>query len=249
MRREMQREDGRRRRWRPVAGPVPAAASGLLRCVLHRDDMVMVLDKPAGLPVHAGPKGGDTLEALLPWLAFGKGRPPGLAHRLDRETSGCLVLGRTKPALARLGDLFAKGAITKTYLALVHDADGLADGRIDLPLAKRSQTRGWWMEPSDSGQSAVTDVQVIARGHGVALVRAQPRTGRTHQIRVHLKALGAPLLGDRIYGAEPSASRLMLHARSVEIPWLAGQEISVTAPLPADFSARLSHYGLGTAVS
>ncbi|WP_223861472.1 RluA family pseudouridine synthase [Geminicoccus harenae] len=228
---------------------MPAEAQALQGRVLHRDEMVLVIDKPAGLPVHAGPKGGATLDALLPWLAFGKGRPPGLAHRLDRDTSGCLVLGRTKPALARLGELFAKGAVTKTYLALVTDAPGLEDGRIDLPLAKRNQARGWWMEPSEQGQAAVTDVRVLARGNGVALVEARPRTGRTHQIRVHLKALGAPLLGDRIYGQDREAGRLMLHARAIELPWLAGVTIQAEAPLPDDFDRQLRRYGLAVAVS
>ncbi|HEX2528393.1 MAG TPA: RNA pseudouridine synthase [Geminicoccus sp.] len=239
----------RRGRWTPVAGEMPAAAAALIKRVLFRDDAMLVLDKPAGLPVHAGPKGGATLDALLPWLAFGKGRPPGLAHRLDRDTSGCLVLGRTKPALARLGELFAKGAVGKTYMALVQDAPGLADGRIDLPLIKRSAARGWWMEPSEQGQAAVTDIRVIARGEKVALVEARPRTGRTHQIRVHLKALGAPLLGDAIYGSDRSASRLMLHARSIEIPWLPGAVVRAEAPFPADFRAALLRHGLGTAVS
>ncbi|HWL72180.1 MAG TPA: RNA pseudouridine synthase [Geminicoccus sp.] len=225
---------------------MPAEAQALQGRVLHRDEMVLVIDKPAGLPVHAGPKGGATLDALLPWLAFGKGRPPGLAHRLDRDTSGCLVLGRTKPALARLGELFARGAVTKTYLALVVDVPGLEDGRIDLPLAKRSAQRGWWMEPSEQGQVAVTDVRVLARQGGVALVEAQPKTGRTHQIRVHLKALGAPLLGDTIYGpaAAGRSRRLMLHARAIDLPWLAGVTIRATAPLPADFQAALRHAGL-----
>ena len=249
MRSDRRPEMTKQRRWQPVSGPMPPAAAELLARVLYRDDEVLVVDKPAGLPVHAGPKGGATLDALLPWLAFGKGRPPGLAHRLDRDTSGCLVLGRTKPALARLGELFAKGAVTKTYLALVHDADGLEDGRVDLPLHKRSQAHGWWMEPSPAGQTAVTDIRVLSRAKGVALVEAQPRTGRTHQIRVHLKALGAPLLGDRIYGTDPRVGRLMLHARSIEIPWLAGLPIHVHAPLPGDFAAELRRYGLGTAVS
>ncbi|WP_240476619.1 RluA family pseudouridine synthase [Geminicoccus roseus] len=249
VRNDLRREPARKRRWQPVTGEMPDAAVAMTRRVLHRDDAVMVIDKPAGLPVHAGPKGGATLDALLPWLAFGKGRPPGLAHRLDRETSGCLVLGRTKPALARLGELFAKGAVTKTYLALVGDAPGLEDGRIDLPLAKRSEVRGWWMEPSGEGQAAVTDIRVIARADGVALVEARPRTGRTHQIRVHLKALAAPLLGDRIYGGADTASRLMLHARAIEIPWMAGETIRAQAPLPPDFQAQMRRYGLGTAVS
>jgi RluA family pseudouridine synthase len=249
VRNDLRRGSAKKRRWEPVSGEMPAAAAAMVRRVLHRDDQVLVIDKPAGLPVHAGPKGGTTLDDLLPWLAFGKGRPPGLAHRLDRDTSGCLVLGRTKPALARLGELFAKGAVTKTYLALVRDAPGLADGRVDLPLAKRSATRGWWMEPSAEGQAAVTDLRVLARAEGVALVEARPRTGRTHQIRVHLKALGSPLLGDRIYGDGQEVLRLMLHARTIEIPWLAGVTIRAVAPLPDDFAERLRRYGLGTAVS
>lgn len=227
---------------------MPAEARALVQAMLHRDDEVLVIDKPAGVAVHAGPKGGRTLDDLLPWLAFGKGRPPGLAHRLDRDTSGCLVLGRTKPALARLGELFAKGAVEKTYLALVQDAPALEDGRIELPLAKRSAARGWWMEVSDQGQQAVTDIALLGRGGGLALVRAMPRTGRTHQIRVHLKALGAPLVNDAVYGAA-GQGRLMLHSRAVVVPYLAGRTIRATAPLPADFRRALDRAGLDPALA
>jgi tRNA pseudouridine32 synthase / 23S rRNA pseudouridine746 synthase len=119
--------------------------------LLHRDGMMLVLDKPAGLPVHAGPKGGPNLSAMLDQLRFGLPRPPELAHRLDKDTSGCLVLGRHAGALRRLNALFAEGRVEKTYWAVVEGGPADEAGLVDMALAKKSPTRGWWMRPDPAG--------------------------------------------------------------------------------------------------
>src|SRR5919198_2129194 len=133
--------------------------------LLYRDGLILIVDKPAGLRVHAGPGGGDTLERHLDALRFGLPKPPALAHRLDRDTSGCLVLGRHRKALAKLGRLFAAGLVEKTYWAVVVGAPPEPAGRIELPLRKVTRkTAGWKMtvDPVD-GQAAVTDYRVLGR--------------------------------------------------------------------------------------
>jgi 23S rRNA-/tRNA-specific pseudouridylate synthase len=147
----------------PRASGAPAAPGLLLDRVLYRDALCLVVDKPAGLPVHAGPKGGPNLEDHLDALRFGLPRRPGLAHRLDRDTSGCLVLGRHRQALARLGKLFASGRVEKVYWAVVRGGPRAEEGRIEAPLRKRDELRGWWMETHPKGQPAVTDWRVLGR--------------------------------------------------------------------------------------
>ena len=128
--------------------------------LLYRDGLMLVIDKPAGLPVHRGPKGAATkaagtkgaLEDHFDALRFGLPRAPSLAHRLDRETSGCLVLGRHRKALATLGDLFKDGKVGKTYWALVEGGPEADEGTIDLPLGRLNETRGWWMKVDPAGQ-------------------------------------------------------------------------------------------------
>ena len=131
--------------------------------LLYRDALMLILDKPAGLAVHRGPKGGPSLEGLLDGLRFGLPNRPELAHRLDRDTSGCLVLGRHHRALRRLGRLFATGLVEKTYWAIVEGAPPAAEGRIDLALARRNQARGWWMKVDPEGLPSITDYRVL--GH------------------------------------------------------------------------------------
>src|SRR5215475_4569825 len=132
--------------------------------LLYRDGLMLVIDNPAGLPVHRGPKGGESLEDHFGALRFGLPRAPALAHRLDRETSGCLVLGRHRKALATLGRLFKSGAIGKCYWAVVEGGPAEDEGVIDLPLARRDESRGWWMKPDPAGQPAVTKWKVLGRG-------------------------------------------------------------------------------------
>ena len=134
--------------------------------VLYRDGLMLVIDKPAGFAVHRGPKGGASLEDHFDALRFGLPRAPALAHRLDRDTSGCLVLGRHRKALASLGLLFKHGKVCKTYWAVVEGGPDAAEGRIELPLGRRDASRGWWMKPDTKGQPAVTTWKVLGRATG-----------------------------------------------------------------------------------
>jgi tRNA pseudouridine32 synthase / 23S rRNA pseudouridine746 synthase len=131
--------------------------------VLYRDGLMLVIDKPAGFAVHRGPKGGASLEDYFDALRFGLPRPPALAHRLDRDTSGCLVLGRHRKALAHLGVLFKHSRVRKTYWAVVEGEPDVDEGRIELPLGRLDATRGWWMKPDPKGQPAVTRWRVLGR--------------------------------------------------------------------------------------
>lgn len=229
----------------PPAGAGPGVV--LLDRLLYRDGLMLVLDKPAGLPVHAGPKGGPNLEDGFDALRFGLPRPPGLAHRLDRDTSGCLVLGRHKKALARLGRLFAAGRAEKVYWAVAVGAPPEARGRIDLPLAKRSTAKaGWWMKADPEGQRAVTDYRVLGVADGLTWLELRPLTGRTHQIRVHLAERGCPVLGDPIYGRAEAADAppLHLHARAITLPLYPNRApVAVTAPVPAHMRPALRALG------
>ena len=215
----------------------------LLDRLLYRDGLILVVDKPAGLPVHAGPKGGPNLEDYVDALRFGLPNPPHLAHRLDRDTSGCLVLGRHKKALRRLGKLFESGQVEKVYWALVEGRPAEREGRIDQPLRKRStEARGWWMEPAPAGagQQAVTDYRVLAEGADCSLVECRPRTGRTHQLRVHLAGLGHPIRGDAVYGRPRPGEALLLHAKSLTLPLYPSRPpLVIEAPLPERFRAAM----------
>jgi tRNA pseudouridine32 synthase / 23S rRNA pseudouridine746 synthase len=224
-------------------------AQDILDRILYRDADMLVLDKPAGIAVHKGPKGGVTLDAFLPDLAFGDAELPQLAHRLDRETTGCLVLGRNKAALKRLGGFFADGRIAKTYCAICCGVPKDDAGRIDLPLARRSHDkRSWWMKVDPAGDPAFTRYRVLARADGLAFLALQPETGRTHQLRVHSAAMGWPIAGDRIYGGDramATSRALQLHAVRVAIPQRRDQPpIRVTAPLPSAMSDFLAGLGL-----
>lgn len=216
----------------------------LMARLLHRDGLMLILDKPAGLPVHAGPGGGDNLERHLPLLRFGLPKPPFLAHRLDRDTSGCLVLGRHPKALRKLGRLFSEGRVEKVYWAVVAGAPPAEEGRIELALNKvSSRSGGWRMVVDPKGQAAITDYRVMGRAEGVAWLELRPRTGRTHQIRVHCAALGCPLLGDPQYGG-PAGMPMHLHARRVSVPISPTKPpVTATAPVPEHMAAALRRCG------
>jgi len=221
----------------PRHKPAPRPpALDLTQRLLHRDGLMLILDKPAGIAVHAGPKGGDTLEDFLEQLRFGLPADPQLAHRLDRDTSGCLVLGRHRKALRRLGALFAEGRVEKTYWAVVLGQPAADSGRIEAPLAKLNAVKGWKMLVSPEGQTAVTEWRVLGRGPDQAWIECRPLTGRTHQIRVHLAHLGHPILGDPLYGPRVGDSRgqpLHLHARRIVVPLYPGRPpVVAEAPLP-----------------
>jgi tRNA pseudouridine32 synthase/23S rRNA pseudouridine746 synthase len=219
----------------------------LLARVLYRDGLMLILDKPAGLPVHKGPKGGPSVEELAEALRFGLPQRPELAHRLDKDTSGCLVLGRHRKALRRLGRLFAAGLVDKTYWAIAEGAPPADEGRIDLALGKRSKARGWWMKVDPEGRPSITDYRVLGSGEGLAFIELRPRTGRTHQLRVHLAEIGCPIVGDAIYGRRDTsrASPLQLHARAITVPLYPSREpITATAPPPRHMLEVLDRIGL-----
>lgn len=215
--------------------------------LLYRDALMLVIDKPAGLPVHPGPKGGPTLTDHLDSLRFGLPRRPEAAHRLDRDTSGCLVLGRHAKALARLNRLFADSKVDKSYWALVEGGPSEAEGRIDFPLARRSDDpRSWWMKTDPAGAPSLTLYRVLGRAEGLSWLELKPVTGRTHQLRVHCAAMGWPIRGDAIYGqADRLGSGLQLHARSLSLPLYPKRDaIAVEAPAPQHMQAGLAACGM-----
>ncbi len=206
--------------------------------LLHLGPEVLVLDKPAGLPVSA--RSGESLEAWLPALRMGKRRDPQPAHRLDADTAGCLVLGRTAPMLARLNALFAARQVEKLYWAVLRGEVRDDAGVIEAPLRKISdKARGWRMRVDPAGDPARTAWRVLGRGAGLTWVEFRPETGRTHQLRVHAAALGAPILGDPLYGG--GAGRLHLLARELALPL--APELRVTAPVPEHMRAALAACG------
>ena len=217
--------------------------------LLYRDGLMLVIDKPAGIAVHRGPKGGANLEDDFDALRFGLPRKPALAHRLDRDTAGCLVLGRHHKALEKLGLLFKQGKIAKTYWAIVVGGPESEEGLIDLPLGRLDATRGWWMKVDAAGLPAQTRWRVKGRGiwreAPIAWLELEPLTGRTHQLRVHCAAEGWPILGDRVYGARESADiALQLLARRVEAPLYKNKPaIVVEAPAPGHMRETLEACG------
>jgi tRNA pseudouridine32 synthase/23S rRNA pseudouridine746 synthase len=225
--------------------------------LLYRDGLMLVIDKPAGFAVHRGPKGGESLEDHFGALRFGLPRAPALAHRLDRDTSGCLVLGRHRKALATLGRLFKSGRVGKTYWALVEGGPEADEGRIDLPLGRKDESRGWWMKPDPTGQPASTTWKVMGRAAGLTFLALEPLTGRTHQLRVHCAAMGWPILGDSIYGTQASLRSLrnekspraggpglQLHSREIVVPLYKNRDpIRVMAPVPLHMHERLAACG------
>ncbi len=190
--------------------------------VFENDDFI-VITKPAGLLVHPVATDSVALTQFLPQL----GDTVRLCHRLDRETSGCLLLGKHDAALKLAGGWLSKGLIKKTYAALVSPAPPKDAGEITFPLKKIAAR----MRPAPDGQAALTLWSVVKRQEKAALLELSPKTGRTHQLRAHLAAAGWPILGDVFYGGNP-APRLMLHATTLALP--TGEVMN--SPLPAEFS-------------
>lgn len=221
----------------------------LLKRLLYRDGLILILDKPAGLPVHAGPGGGPNVEQYLDALRFGLPGLPALAHRLDRDTSGCLVLGRHHKALRKLGFLFSGGQVDKTYWAIVDGRPPETSGTIDLPLRKLNEQKGWRMIAAPDGQPAITDYRLLGGTDALSWLELKPRTGRTHQIRVHCAEIGCPLLGDPAYGpnaARHRAENIPLHllARAISLPLYPKREpISAVAAPPPHMLAALRQCG------
>jgi RluA family pseudouridine synthase len=213
--------------------PAPArSAPPPTPLVLYEDAHLLIIDKPAGLAVHAGPATPVSLEDCLPALRFGFQRLPQPAHRLDRDTSGCLALGRSARAQARLGEAFAAGDVAKTYIALLPAHPPAQAGRIAAPILKRNDKSGWTMVVDAAGQPATTLYRVLADAPGGRCwVALRPLTGRTHQLRVHAAHLGLPIVGDTLYAGAP-APRLMLHAAELRLPSLAAAQPPLVVRAP-----------------
>jgi tRNA pseudouridine32 synthase/23S rRNA pseudouridine746 synthase len=218
--------------------------------LLYRDGLMLIIDKPAGLAVHKGPKGGASLEDYFDALRFGLPRMPALPHRLDKETSGCLVLGRHRKALADLNDLFRHGKVGKTYWAVVEGGPAEPEGRIELPLGRLDDKIGWWMKHDPDGLPSQSTWKVMGRMDGytgpLTWLALAPLTGRTHQLRVHCAESGFPVLGDNIYGSAPrhGGPRLHLHAREIVVPLYKNKPpVKVTAPVPEHMKERLKACG------
>jgi tRNA pseudouridine32 synthase/23S rRNA pseudouridine746 synthase len=219
--------------------------------ILFVDGEAIVIDKPAGLPVDTPRAGGDSVEARIGELTLGFARPPVAMHRLDQDTSGCLLFARNHKSRARFQQAFETGQVSKSYLAVVDGETPGEEGVIDLPVAKRSSAeRGWRMVIEDGGKAATTRWRRIATTEGQSLVEFRPTTGRTHQIRIHAaRGLGAAIVGDPVYSRaddddEPGSlvlpdSGLLLHAWRIVMPREPREPIDVTAPVPERFGLWL----------
>jgi len=226
--------------------PPPLSPEEIQARVLYRDGLILVIDKPAGLAVHAGPSRAPNLEECFDALRYGLPRPPALAHRLDADTSGVLVLGRHPKALSKLGRLFSGRDTEKIYWAIVQGVPPAEEGVLDSRLLKVNTRSGWSVKVSDKGQTAVTHYKVLGRGPDVTWLELRPETGRTHQLRVHCAHAGCPIIGDRLYGNAAPGQQLHLHARAIVLPLSKTKPpVQVEAPPPAHMDAALTACGYG----
>ena len=233
--------------------PRPADEALLQAAILHRDEAVIVLNKPPGLAVQGGTATERHLDGLLDSLRFGNSERPRLVHRLDKETSGILVIARTATAAGFLTRAFREKTTRKIYWAIVVGLPKPRQGRIDLALAKSPGRGGERVRPdTDEGRHAVTYYHVVdSAGAQASWLALMPITGRTHQLRAHCAAIGTPILGDGKYGAVaahlasiPGSSGLHLHARSLAMPHPLGGTLQVTAPLPPHMRRSWEFFGL-----
>lgn len=224
----------------------------LRRSILHRDDWLIAIDKPAGLAVQGGTRTELHLDGLLDALRFGASERPRLVHRLDRDTSGVLLLGRSARAAAALAEIFRAKKARKLYWAAVIGLPKPPTGTIDLALAKLPGRAGERIRPDEAeGRRAVTRYRVIDHaGTSASWLALMPVTGRTHQLRVHCAAIGTPILGDGKYGGAGAflpgrevSRQLHLHARAIELPHPAGQILRLSAPLPPHMVATWKFLG------
>ncbi|MGE0046902.1 MAG: RluA family pseudouridine synthase, partial [Hyphomonadaceae bacterium] len=221
--------------------------------LIHEDAAVLGFDKPSGLAVQGGSGVEESLEGLLAAFAKSNGKRPRLVHRLDRETSGVIIAARTQPAAALLSQAFADRRVEKTYLAVVcGGAPEEREGLIDLALKKVKRGGIDLMEIARDGQASRTRYRTISATKEAALLELDPETGRMHQLRAHLAAIGRPIAGDGKYGGlfalgGQRIGRLMLHAARLRFPHPAGGELTLEAALPGEFAQAVSSLGLALA--
>ncbi|HEX8366217.1 MAG TPA: RluA family pseudouridine synthase [Allosphingosinicella sp.] len=224
--------------------------------VIHEDPQAYVLNKPPGLATQGGTKTVQHLDGLLDGLGDERGRPK-LVHRLDKDTSGALLVARTARAAAAFSKSFSSRTARKVYWAVVVGVPKVEDGLIDLPLAKQPGTGGEKMhvDEGDNGLPSRTRYRVIERaGNRAAWVELQPLTGRTHQLRVHMAAIGHPIVGDGKYAGQEAfltgsiSRKLHLHARRIRIDHPDGGRVDVTAELPAHFAETMANLGFDPAL-
>jgi 23S rRNA pseudouridine1911/1915/1917 synthase len=222
-------------------GPLP---------LLYEDAHVVALDKPAGITAHAG--GGDSSPTVAAW--FARAYPalaaaldparPGIVHRLDRDTTGVLVLGKTPAAVTALSRAFEHREVDKTYLAICEGVPAQPQAIIDAPIARHPADRARMGVVRDgTGRAARTRYEVLDVHEGRSFLLVQPESGRTHQVRVHLAAIGVPVLFDPLYGTA-GEGRHQLHAYRIVVPHPAGGRLTVTAPMPRDMAAIVRSMGL-----
>lgn len=231
----------------------PAEVELVRSLVIHEDEAVMAFAKPAGLSSQGGRGQANTLDEMLHAFAKPSGRRPVLVHRLDRDTSGVILAARTHHAAAFLGKAMAARKVTKVYLALTAGAPEPREGVVEAPLRREEAGREVWMRATAAdhpdAQAATTRYRTLAAAPAAALLEARPRTGRMHQIRVHLAHLGRPIAGDVRYGgalalAGRPVPRLMLHALALDFPHPDGARVRIEAPPPEDFAALREALGL-----
>jgi len=227
-------------------------AAALRRAVLYRDDDMLAINKPAGLAVQGGTGTRRHLDAMLDALRFDAAERPRLVHRLDKDTSGVLLLARHARAAADLAEAFRHKDVRKLYWAVVVGVPKPAQGRIDLPLGKRPGRAGERVTADpEEGKRAVTLYRVVDHaGKQASWLALMPLTGRTHQLRAHCAAIGTPILGDGKYGGAAAflpgkalPRQLHLHARTVELPRPNGRVIRIVAPLPPHMAATWRFFG------
>jgi len=246
----------------PPPAPSTVEAQDIPLAVLHEDAAILVIDKPAGMVVHPAPGAPrDTvvnafLHRMGGGLAPGAAERPGIVHRLDRDTSGVLVIARTAAALEALARQFRERTVKKEYVAIVHGVPRAHAGRVELPVGRDPRARKRMGVVARRGRRALTTYRVVERLPGAALVHLSPHTGRTHQLRVHMQALGHPLVGDRVYGGGRRAARgcpaaashalaafprQALHAAALAIAHPeTGRAMRFEAPLPDDMAGLLA---------
>jgi len=232
-------------------------AAEIQKMVIHRDDHVIVLNKPPGLAVQGGSGTEKHIDGMLDGLRFGFEQRPKLVHRLDKDTSGLLLIARTGQAAKHLTASFRDRETEKLYWAIVVGEPSKKEGAINLPLAKRPGAfdRELMQVDEENGQKALTHFRVVdSASRRAALLALWPRTGRTHQLRVHCTAIGCPILGDRKYGGEEAllstiadARKLHLHARRLTLPHPSGKgELKAQAELPPHFRRTVEAFGFST---